>query len=188
MTAQPGHIEVIRFSPIDREGGMKASALKNMAVISMADGVQIGRVEDVLFDTANLRVAALALATSGGQSVLPFGSVHRIGADAVTVEAATAAQPAAPTAPGNALRHLSDMIGLKVVNGEGTYLGDVRDVLIDEAGGGLTELEAHRGGMLGMGGTSVTVPASAVRGIGPDLVTADMPAHPVEGKGAGPSD
>jgi sporulation protein YlmC with PRC-barrel domain len=157
---------------------MKASALKSMAVISMADGVQIGRVEDVLFDTTNLRVAALVLATSGGQSVLPFSSVHRIGTDAVTVETASAAQPAASTTPGNALRHLSDMIGLKIVNGEGTYLGDVREVLIDDAVGGIIELEAHRGGMLGMGGTSVRVLASDIRGIGPDLVTANMPAHP----------
>jgi sporulation protein YlmC with PRC-barrel domain len=163
---------------------MKASALKNMAVISMADGVQIGRVEDVLFDTTNLRVAALALTTSGGQSVLPFSSVHRIGADAVTVETASAAQPAATATPGNALRPLSDISGLKIVNGEGTYLGDVQEVLINEAVGGITELEAHRGGMLGMGGTSVRVLASDIRGIGPDLVTANMPAHPFTGESA----
>ena len=163
---------------------MKASALKSMAVISMADGVEIGRVDDVLFDTTNLRVAALALATSGGQSVLPFSSVHRIGEDAVTVEAASAAQPAPTMTQGIALRHLSDLIGLKIVNGEGTYLGDVREVLIDEAVGGITQLEGHRGGMLGMGGTSVLVPAADIRGIGPDLVTANMPAHPFAGEAA----
>jgi sporulation protein YlmC with PRC-barrel domain len=161
---------------------MKASALKNMAVISMAGGVQIGRVDDVLFDTTNLRVAALSLATSGGQSVLPFGSVHRIGTDAVTVETASAAQPAVTMTPGTALRHLSDMIGLKIVNGEGTYLGDVREVLIDESVGGITELEGHRGGLLGMGGTNVKVLASDIRGIGPDLITANMPAHPFTGE------
>jgi sporulation protein YlmC with PRC-barrel domain len=148
----------------------------------MADGVQIGRVTDVLFDTTDLRVAALVLATSGGQSVLPFSSVHRIGADAVTVETASAAQPATPTTAGSALRHLSDMMGLTIVNGEGTYLGDVREVLIDEVVGGIIELEAHRGGMLGMGGTSVRVLASDIRGIGPDLVTANMPAHPFAGE------
>jgi sporulation protein YlmC with PRC-barrel domain len=167
-----------------REDGMKASALKSMAVISMADGINIGRVEDVLFDTTNLRVAALALTTSGGQSVLPFSSVHRIGADAVTVETAGLAQPAVASARGTALRHLSDLIGLKVVNGEGTYLGDVREVLIDQVVGGITELEAHRGGMLGMGGTSVHVRAADIRGIGPDLVTATMPAQPFAGEAA----
>jgi sporulation protein YlmC with PRC-barrel domain len=129
-------------------------------------------------------VAALALATSGGQSVLPFSSVHRIGTDAVTVETASAAEPVAPTGPGNALRHLRDMIGLKVVDAEGTHVGEVREVLINEAVGGIIELEAHRGGMLGMGGTTVRVLASDIRGIGPDLVTANVPSHPFAGEAA----
>jgi hypothetical protein len=30
--------------------------------------------------------------------------------------------------------------------------------------------------MLGLGGTGVTILASAIRGIGPELVTVDMPA------------
>jgi sporulation protein YlmC with PRC-barrel domain len=38
---------------------MKARALKGKAVVSMVDGVQIGRVEDVLFDTAALKLAVL---------------------------------------------------------------------------------------------------------------------------------
>ena len=132
----------------------------------MADGVQIGRVEDVLFDTTALRVAALTLTTTGGRSVLPFAAVRSLGADAVTVESATATQAAADqTGAGNLLRSLADLIGLKVVNGEGAYLGDVRDVTIEQASGALTELEAHSGGMLGLGGTGVTIPASAIRGL-----------------------
>jgi sporulation protein YlmC with PRC-barrel domain len=164
------------------ENDMKAGALKDMTVVSMADGVQIGRVEDVLFDTAALQVGALVLKTTGGRSLLPFASVHRLGADAVTVESAKAAQAeVAPTGAGNVLRSLGDLTGLKVVSGEGTYLGDVRDVEIDQATGALTELQVHRGGVLGLGGTGVTVPAAAIRGIGPDMVTADLPAPPGEG-------
>ena len=156
---------------------MKASELKNKAVVSMADGVQIGRVEDVLFDTAALRVAALVLTTSGGRSVLPFAAVRSLGPDAVTVESATLtrAQADQPGA-GNLLRSLTDLIGLKAVNREGANVGEVRDVIIEQATGALTELEAHSGGMLGLGGTGVTIPASAIRGIGPELVTVDMPA------------
>src|ERR1051326_7141862 len=108
---------------------MKASQLKNKAVVSMADGVQIGRVEDVLFDTAALRVAALVLTTSGGRSVLPFAAVRSLGADAVTVESATPTQAAADQAgAGNLLRSFDDLISLKAFNGEGAYLGEVRDV------------------------------------------------------------
>jgi sporulation protein YlmC with PRC-barrel domain len=166
---------------------MKASALKSMAVVSMADGVRIGRVEDVLFDTVALRIAALALTTTGGRSILPFSSVRSIGADAVIVESETAAQAAAAVGnAGNVLRGLDDLMGLKVVSGQGNHIGDVREVLVDQASGALTELETHRGGMLGMGGTSVTIPNSAIRGIGPDLVTADMPVQPIEGEGQAP--
>jgi sporulation protein YlmC with PRC-barrel domain len=156
---------------------MKASGLKGKAVVSMVDGVQIGRVEEVLFDTAALKVAALVLTTTGGRSILPFTAVRTLGADAVTVESATATQPAAAQGDAsNLLRALGDLTGLKVVNGEGVYLGDIRDVTIDQASGALTEFEAHGGGMLGMGGTTVTVLAAAIRGIGPELVTVDMPA------------
>jgi sporulation protein YlmC with PRC-barrel domain len=156
---------------------MKASGLKGKAVVSMVDGIQIGRVEDVLFDTAALKVAALVLTTSGGRSILPFTAVRTLGADAVTVESATATQPAATQGDANnLLRALGDLTGLKVVNGEGAYLGDIRDITIDQASGALSEFEAHGGGMLGMGGTTITVLASAIRGIGPALVTVDMPA------------
>jgi sporulation protein YlmC with PRC-barrel domain len=131
---------------------MKASELKGKAVVSMVDGVQIGRVEDVLFDTTALRVAALVLTTTGGRSILPFAAVRSLGADAVTVESATDTQPAAAQGEaGNLLRALGDLTGLKVVNGEGVTLGDIRDVTIEQANGALTELEAHSGGMLGMG-------------------------------------
>ena len=164
---------------------MKASALKGKDVVSMVDGVQIGRVEDVLFDTNALRIAALALTTTGGRSILPFAAIRSLGADAVTVESATATQPAAVQADaGNLLRGLGDLTGLKVVNGEGAYLGDVRDVTIEQSSGALTELEAHRGGMLGMGGTGVTIPASAIRGIGPEMITVDMPEPSDEPHGA----
>jgi sporulation protein YlmC with PRC-barrel domain len=169
---------VIRSSPSDRESSMKASALKSMAVVSMADGVRIGRVEDVLFDTVAFRIAALTLTTTGGRSILPFSSVRSIGADAVTVESETVAQTAAAQGgAGNVLRSLNELMGLKVVSGQGDHIGDVREVLVDQQSGALTELEAHRGGMLGMGGTGVTIPTSVIRGIGPDLVTVDMPAQ-----------
>src|SRR4029450_4367846 len=58
---------------------MKAGELKGKAVVSMADGVQVGRVEDILFDTPALRVAALVLTTTGGRSILPFAAVRSLG-------------------------------------------------------------------------------------------------------------
>lgn len=61
------------------------------------------------------------------------------------------------------------------MNGEGALLGAVKELEIEPAGGRLVELVVHRGGVLGVGGTSTSVPASAIRGIGAKLVTVDLP-------------
>jgi sporulation protein YlmC with PRC-barrel domain len=163
---------------------MKASALKDRAVVSLADGTRIGRVSDVLFDTAELRLAALALTTTGGQSILPFAAVRSLGTDAVTVESTATMQGAAPAA-GNVLRGLGDLVGMKAVNSDGTLLGEVRELEIDQAGGKLVSLEVHHGGVLGLGGTTVTAPVATVRSIGPELVTLDLPATAAEGSTTG---
>jgi len=44
-----------------------------------------------------------------------------------------------------------DLIGLKAVNREGAYLGEVREVTIEHATRALTELEANSGGHAGLG-------------------------------------
>src|SRR5438876_308513 len=136
---------------------MKASTLKDMPVVSMADGAKIGNVKQALFDAGDLRAAALLLTGEGGESVLPFASIRSIGSDAVTVESATATQGAALQSALQGLRGLNDLTGLPVLNGEGTHLGQVKDVSIDPADGRITELAVHRGGVFGIGGTSVTV-------------------------------
>lgn len=163
---------------------MKASVLKDMPVVSMADGARVGTVQDVLFATNPLGVTSLVLSGQGGKAALPFSDVRSIGNDAVTVDNREAIHGfQAPGAPEN-LRSLRDMTRLKVVNAEGTYLGDVQEVEIDQKTGQVGEFIAHRGGMLGLGGTTIHVPATAIRGIGPKLLTVDMPAQ--DGSGGAP--
>ena len=155
---------------------MNASLLKKRMVVSMDGGASIGTVEDVLFDTEQLRVTALVLELHGAQSILPFEAVQSIGADAITVALVEPAA-AAPTQAGlNLMRSIDDLLGLRVVDGEAKSLGEVRTLTIDELTGSLTELEAHSGGMLGLGGHTTVVPAAAIRGIGDDFVTAEMSA------------
>ncbi len=158
---------------------MKTSDLKGKPVVSMADGAQVGTVDDVLFDPAELRVTGLALRGQSGQSILPFGSIRSIGADAVMVESATETQGAGGQAMRESMRGLEDLTSLSVVNGEGTLLGKVKEVEVDQEGR-LAHLETHRGGVLGIGGTSLTVPPSAIRNIGPKLITVDLPAEPTK--------
>ena len=63
-------------------------------------------------------------------------------------------------------RRLDELASLSVVNGEGTLLGKIAEAEIDQADGHLVTLVAHRGGAFGFGGTSLTIPAAAIRGSG----------------------
>jgi sporulation protein YlmC with PRC-barrel domain len=145
-----------------------------MAVVSMADGRKLGTIEDVLVDTGAWRVAAFVLEGPHGKAFLPFKGVRTFGRDAVTVEDAAATQ-GLPGQP-EGLLGLRDLRKLKVVNGEGTYLGDVQDLRFGERDGSLEELVAHKGGILGLGGASTPIPVTAIRGTGPEVLTADLPA------------
>lgn len=64
---------------------MKAKDLKGIAIVSLDAAAQLGRVEDLFFDTTQLRVAALEMSESGQRAIIPFSEVHAIGRDAVTV-------------------------------------------------------------------------------------------------------
>ena len=153
---------------------MDASTLKDMPVMSMADGAKVGTVRDFLFDTAKLQVVALVLTSAGGEAILPLETVRSIGDDAIMVEHATATQGPTGQAPLVGLPGLDDLLSLQVVNSAGTHLGQVRGVEIDPVGGRLVSLTVHRGGLLGVGGTSVTVAATAIRAIGPKAVTVEI--------------
>jgi sporulation protein YlmC with PRC-barrel domain len=152
---------------------VKASQLKGLPVVSMAQGAKIGAVRDVVFDAAQLRIAALVLDAGAGQAVLPFGSILGIGGDAVTVEDAASALGPAGHALLESGRRLDELKSLPLVEVSGKVLGQVRDVEVDAKEGRMTALDAHQGGVLGLGGTSFSVPIAQVRSIGAKLVTVD---------------
>lgn len=163
---------------------MKASVLKDMSVMSMADGTKVGTVKDFLFDTTKLKVAALVLTSGGGESILPLEAVRSIGSDAIMVEHATVTQGPTGQAPLTGLRGLDELLNLQVVDSAGTHLGQVREVEIDPKGGQLVSLAVHRGGLLGLGGTSVTVEAAAIRAIGPKVATVEVDVSTEEDAGS----
>ena len=152
---------------------MNANTLKGMPVVSMADGAKIGIVKDVVFDPSQLRATGLLLVMASGESLLPFESVRSIGADAVMVETTTTTSGVGMQGALEDLCGLAEVVGLPILSGEGTHLGQVTDVAIDPGDGHITGLAVHRGGMLGIGGTRVMIEGSAIRGIGPSVVTVE---------------
>lgn len=160
---------------------MKAHAIKDMPVVSMADGTKLGNVQELLFDTTKLRLAALLLSSGGSKSLVPFEAVRSFGNDVITVENVSVTQGAEGNATAGAYRTLKELGSLRAINGEGTWLGDVREIEVAPKDGTVEQINVHKGGILGLGGTTTSVPAAAIRGIGPKVLTVDMP---VAGAGA----
>lgn len=155
---------------------MRASAIHDKPVISIAEGERLGSVSDLLLDTGELRVAALELDTAGGRSVVPFGSIKNIGADAITVGSVEAVHGLPGRGPVGNVRVFDQIKGLPVSDSEGTYLGDVAEVELDPYDGTLTRVVVHRGGVFGLGGHDLAIERAAIRAVGEKLITVDRSA------------
>lgn len=154
---------------------MDANTLKGMAIVSLAEGTKLGRVEQPLLDLTARRIAALRVKGDNGTFIIRFGDVQSVGADAITVASSAATQtPSGATA--DDLRDLDAVGKLKVVDQAGTFLGTVSQVEIDPATGEITRLAAHKGGMLGMGGATTPIDARAIVSVGPELLTVNTEA------------
>ena len=154
---------------------MKASALKDLPILSIDRGQRLGRVRDVLYDPQDQRVAALVVDPGGGifanrrgRCVL-FGAIQSIG-DAVTVGTSEAVLQDGEAQALGGLPSLLAIQGDRVVDTAGKLVGDVTDVEIDPATGELTLLRVQQGGVLGLGGHTYEVPAVAIHSLGGDAI------------------
>ena len=147
-----------------------------MAIVSVEEGTKLGYVAQPLLDLTARVVVALQVKGESGTFIVPFAEVAAVGPDAITVASSRATQT--PSAGGAAagMHDLDALKKLKVVDNAGTLLGTISRVEIDPASGAITELAAHKGGMLGMGGTTTPIDARAIVSVGPELVTVNAEA------------
>ncbi len=152
---------------------MKASGLKNRPIVSLNGGVKVGDVSDLTLDSTNVQLSAILLTGHEGNSVVPYPAVRHIGPDAVTIDDSRIVQ--APANHGGIEeRRTSSLNGLAVLDEKGTVIGSVDDLEFDEESGRVTALLIHHGGVMGIGGSHQKIAASAIRGIGPEMVTVDL--------------
>lgn len=153
---------------------MNASDLKGMAVISLGEGTKLGEVDQPLFDLPNRRMCALHVKGDSGISVLPFEAIEKIGSDAITVVTSRVTQTPGVDSSGQGLLDLEALRKLKIVNQDGSFLGKLSDVEFDPRDGHVTHLAAHKGGVLGMGGTTTPIGTNANLAAGRELLTVYM--------------
>ena len=109
--------------------------LAGLAVVTLAGGERLGRVDDVVFHAATGRVTGFLVGLGGllGKTrFLPAGQAQSLGADALTVPGAdvlqdkSAAQRDPDEVSGKSLE------GLPVLNESGTVIGKVADIVVDD--------------------------------------------------------
>lgn len=155
---------------------MDAQALKGMAVVSLQEGIRLGRVEQGLFDLAARQLRAVEVHGDAGTFVVPFGQIERIGSDAITVASSQVTQTPTAGSPEGTLQGLQVLGKLKVVDQAGTLLGALHNVEFDPVDGRITRLSVHSGGLLGLGGTTTELEPAAILVVGPELLTVSTAA------------
>lgn len=143
---------------------MDAHILKSMAILSLAEGTKLGYVEQPLLDLVARKVIALQASGESGTFIVPFDAVASVGTDAITVASSAATQTPSTSGAADGLLDLDALRKLKIVDQAGTLLGAI------------TQLAAHKGGMLGMGGATTPIDARAIVSVGPELMTVNTEA------------
>jgi uncharacterized protein YrrD len=158
---------------------MNSKQIRGLSVINIADGTQVGTVDQVFLDLAAKQVVGFSITNGVG----PFGGardnaptvaasgVHSLGPDALTLDDVTAAHAAWVGAAYGPLAPLDDVVGRKVVTEGGTNLGDVVSLGFDEQTFAITEVEVSPGFLK----TNTHIPLDSLVRIGQDvLVVADL--------------
>jgi sporulation protein YlmC with PRC-barrel domain len=161
---------------------MNSKQIRGLTVINLADGIQVGTVDQVFLDLTAKQVVGFSI-TSITNGVGPFGgardnaptvaasAVHSLGPDALTLDDVTAAHAAWVDATFGAVVPLDDVVGRRVVTEGGVNVGDVVSLGFDDRTFAITEVEVTPGFLR----THTSIPLDRLVRIGQDvLVVADV--------------
>ena len=147
--------------------------VKGLPVITMAEGKQVGKVDDLVVDPERKAVSWLRLHSGGllgGERLwVPVAAVHGFGEDAVTINAEADIRAPADAPEALALvKAKRGIIGNKVITENGQRLGEVRDFEFDPGTFALTSLSVPPG--MNIVGEILTIPGDRVLTIGGDVI------------------
>lgn len=147
--------------------------LRGRAVLDVASGSKLGEVAEVVLSPDDGSVLGLTVKTGGpfDQKTLSVeaAEISSVGQNAVMVKGEVAkdleeASPALRDAREGGRRYT----GRQVVTRQGTLLGSIQDVMIDEDSLRVAKLSVGSGGMLDR--SSIEIEAERVVSVGPDVI------------------
>lgn len=153
---------------------MDARSLKGIAVVSIEDGEKVGTVDDMIFNLETMQVLAFRLSRTGffrsAGELVAMEDVESLGKDAVMIRNRDVLREEKSEREFQDRPDLKSFGNLRVVTQDGSYVGDLATVHIDQKTGSVTELEVSGGSLFAMLRRNLEVPASEVISIGNDVV------------------
>ncbi len=152
----------------------KSKQFTSMPVISLEEGQQIGIIKGLVIDPGLKKVAALIIEQKGwfnDQKFIPYGNVHSVGEDAVTVKHGTIIQKG-----GNLPEIISltknkiKISGARIVTENGTLLGEADDYYVDPASGEMIGMEFSGNFINGLFSGKAFLDIDHVLTIGKDMI------------------
>lgn len=156
--------------------GHLAHEMNGQALVTIEDGEKIGEVADMLFDPQALRIAALTF-TKGGllnreTFTLPANQVRVWGKDVILVNRPGELQSVNTQQQQNWVKLSDQLRGRYVVSTDGTRVGQVNDVLIDDQGQ-LAGYDLSQVFIEGPLAEAKRIPVEATSSLGKDVLIVD---------------
>jgi sporulation protein YlmC with PRC-barrel domain len=147
--------------------------MKGLSVITMAEGKQIGKVDDLVVDPERKAVSWFRLhgggMLGGGRLWVSAEAVHGVGEDAITINSEADARDPADAPEAVALvKAKRGIIGNKVITENGERVGEVRDYEFDPDTFALTSLSVPPG--MNIVGEILMITGDKVLTIGEDVI------------------
>jgi sporulation protein YlmC with PRC-barrel domain len=145
--------------------------LLGMPIVTVQEGVRLGKVKGVEVDTAEGRIRYLHFDGERNRQdgVISWHAVRSVGGDAVTIESVSQAKDTIPPAERDGL---SPQVGDRpVVTESGTRLGTVTSYELDEVTGHIQKYRIGAHNLLErLTGREIEFPHSAIRTFGKDAI------------------
>lgn len=152
---------------------VKGTKVIGLDIYTVADGKQIGKVNDIVYDPHENKVLALITDEGGWFSdaeLIMMSDVHNIGDKAVLVEKEDNVKKASdvPQKVNSIAKSDNDLTSNKIITEDGQNLGKITDIYFDTITGEVIEFEVSQGALLDAGSGKKTVKISDIITIGED--------------------
>lgn len=153
-----------------------SSEIKMLPVVSIADGEEIGIVEDFIIDPARRSIVAIVIKDKywfKGPKAVAFSLIHSIGNFAITIEnSSSVVELMEMDELVNLLEKKVEIVNSKVITKSGRMIGFIKEYTIDSKSGRILGLELKEDSQISDPSKNI-IPADAIVTIGKDVIIAE---------------